>query len=441
MSGLLRRLTRRRPATADETGPGAPESSEPAGAPAETTAEPGGDQPVRASGDQPASAAHPGGHQPAAAAGDQPVGDEQTTQVLPTTGEQTVAIPATVRDLPAGVDPTEYADAPAASAPRGKLRRRLRYLRRVRDLLLRDLGGFTFEIHRTAGGTANETQRRLVETKLNRIAALDTEVRALEGRLGEPHEQSLLREPGIGGTCPECGELYASDAHYCARCGTPLDAKARARRDAAVAAAVQQTTGSHPVTEPATASVLWAAGPRPAAKPEPEPDAEAAAEQEELQSELTSQWLTLPSRPEQDAEPAEPSPTGDQAEAQTVDEAAEPAEPAVAEPAEPPAAEPAEPAVAEPVEPPAAEPAEPPAAEPAEPPAAEPAETTADETALADPAEAPTGDEPVPPAPKRSRAKQPPPPDEPAFKPAPNGRPTEDVQPPDPLTSQRDQTS
>ncbi len=256
MSGLLRRLTRRRPATADETGPTGPASSEPAGAPAETPVEPGGDQPVPA----PEAATA----QPAPEA--QPSADEQATQVIPATGDQTVAIPAvaTVRDLPAGVDPTEYADAPEASAPRGKVRRRLRYLRRMRDLLLRDLGGFTFEIRRTAGGTADETQQRLVESKMKRIEALDAEVRALEARLGEPHAGTVLREPGIGGACPECGELYASDAHYCARCGTPLDAKARARHDAAVAAAVQQTTGSHPVAEPAPASLLWAAGPRPA---------------------------------------------------------------------------------------------------------------------------------------------------------------------------------
>ncbi len=35
---------------------------------------------------------------------------------------------------------------------RGRLRRRLRYLRRARELMLRDLGGLVFEIHRTGGG-------------------------------------------------------------------------------------------------------------------------------------------------------------------------------------------------------------------------------------------------------------------------------------------------
>ena len=52
--------------------------------------------------------------------------------------------------------------------------------------------------------------------------------------------ETMLREPGIGGTCPECSELHASDAHFCSRCGMPLDAKARAQREASIAAAAQR---------------------------------------------------------------------------------------------------------------------------------------------------------------------------------------------------------
>src|SRR5689334_14113150 len=137
MSGLLRRLTRRRPATADETVVPTPASSEPAGAPAENTAETGVGDPTA----------------------------EQATQVLPATGE--------------------------------------------------------------------------------------------------PPERTVVREPGIGGLCPECGEMHASDAHFCSRCGAPLDAKARAKRDAAVQAAAA------PASEPAPASVLWAGGPAPRAAEEP----------------------------------------------------------------------------------------------------------------------------------------------------------------------------
>ena len=323
MSGLLRRLTRRRPATADETGSPGPESSEPAGAPADTPAEAGGGQPVP---------------------------EDQATQVIPVTADQPAVAeaapqpPAPVRDLPAGIDPSELAVAPAPSASRGRLRRRLRYLRAVRELLLRDLGGFVFEIHRTAGGAPQEAHRKLVESKTGRIAALDAEVLGLEGRLAEPHAGAVLHEPGIGGLCPECGELHASDAHYCARCGAPLNAKARARRDAAVAAAAQPATGSQPTVDPAPASVLWAAGPHPRAPGAPE-----ESEKEKTDPSLaTSQWLALPKKPEDapattrpvptpEVEPAEPAPPDETPT--TVNEPAPKPSPAQARAAKPAATE------------------------------------------------------------------------------------------------------
>ena len=234
MSGLLRRLTRRGPATADENRPPTAESSEPAAAPAETPAEPGGGQPLPA--EQPTvalPARRPSSRPPPRSRC--PRGPSPRASRRPFAAQ-----PAPARDLPAGVDPGELAAPPEASARRGKLRRRLRYLRHVRELLLRDLGGFTYEVHRTAGGTAEEPQRRLTAAKAERISVLDAEVLALEARLGEPHAEPVLREPGIGGTCRECGELHASDAHFCSRCGAPLDDRARAQR-----AAAQPATGSH----------------------------------------------------------------------------------------------------------------------------------------------------------------------------------------------------
>ena len=289
------------------------------------------------------------------------------------------AQPAPARDLPAGVDPADLASAPAASARRGKLRRRLRYLRHVRELLLRDLGGFTYEIHRTAGGTAQEPQRRLAAAKAKRISALDEEVLALESRLGEPHAETLLREPGIGGTCPECGELHASDAHFCSRCGTGLDEQARDKR-----AAEQPTTGAHDVVEPQPASVLWAGGPRPA--PEPEPAGE--AEQAEPPSAVTSQWLaggqpTTFSRAAQPEPPATPgsaaaAPAPEPATAETPaaepDEVAPPVPATVAARAKPKrAAKPRKPAKRAPAKPRAAKPADDaPEPKPAEPQTDEP---------------------------------------------------------------------
>ena len=53
--------------------------------------------------------------------------------------------------MPAGLEPERRPDARAAGR-RGRLRRRLRYLRRARELMLRDLGGLLYEIHRTGGG-------------------------------------------------------------------------------------------------------------------------------------------------------------------------------------------------------------------------------------------------------------------------------------------------
>jgi hypothetical protein len=437
MSGLLRRLTRRRPATADETRSTTPESSEPAGAPTETPAASGGGRPV-------------------------PAGDEQATQVLPTTDdqpaapaeparasdqrtmvgpEQTAAIPppAPVRDLPAGIDPGELAGAPVASARRGKLRRRLRYLRGVRDLLLRDLGGFTYEIQRTAGGTIQEAHRRLIESKTNRIVALDTEVRGLEGRLAEPHGETLLREPGIGGTCPECGELHASDAHYCSRCGAPLDAKARARRDAAVAAAVQHTTSSHPTPEPAHASVLWAAGPRPERTTEPE------AEEQSPPSPATSQWLALshhrPAPKDDDSAQG-----GDAPEPSAAADAGSPA-PKADGPA-PPGDEPSAGGGDDPA--PAGDPPSAPADQPATP-GDEPSAASGDGLAAGDAPKRPrtsrakkpraAADDQAAEKPKRPRAKKP----APEFDAGPNGRRDDDVPPPvssgDPLTSRPEQGS
>jgi hypothetical protein len=336
MSGLLRRLTRRRPATADETGSATTGSSEPAGASADTPAEAGGGQPVPGPGDQPtnvlprtgdepgvapqpgdprraaagsAVSAQPGAERGAAPAGEQAKPGAQPPAEAAVAGTPAVATPErpAPRDLPAGVDPAELESGPIASARRGKLRRRLRYLRRVRELLLRDLGGFTYELHRTAGGAPSESHRRLAVAKADRIGALDAEVRDIESRLGQPHAEPMLREPGVGGTCPECGELHASDARFCSRCGTPLDERARAQRAAEIAAAAPPTTHEQPTPEPGPASVLWAAGPRPSTSAEPTADSPRP-------SASTSEWLAGRDRPSEPGQPAgESGPTGEPA--------------------------------------------------------------------------------------------------------------------------------
>jgi hypothetical protein len=272
MSGLMRRLNPvRRAAPDDETTPPATAASEPVG--------------ERADAQQGGASVPANGVAPPLAEAKTDV-EEPKTAVLPATSAAETAKPAEGaeqpgRDLPAGVDPGELAAVPT-SARRGRLRRRLRYLRTVRELLLRDLGGFYYEAQRSEAGV--EPHRRLLDAKAARLATLDTEVRDLEGRLAVPHPETVLRQTGIGGTCPQCGELHASDARFCSRCGTPLTgrraAPAKAHSTRAPAAASEEpkaTTASlwgrpkrpEPAAEPATTPEP---GPRGAPEPEPAPD-------------------------------------------------------------------------------------------------------------------------------------------------------------------------
>ena len=216
MNGLLRRLTRRRAAPADETPPDTPAASEPVDAPA---VQPGtGDQPLP--------------EEEQRALDEQRAKDEEAARELRAAEEERAR---RARDVPAGLDASEIDTPPDAGSRRGRMRRRVRYLRRVREVLLRDLGGFFYEVHRTAGGHQNSAHRTILETKTGRLSAIDGELAALEAHLGEPRPaQAVVREPGVGGACPRCGELHGSDAHWCAHCGMPLTERATKLHDEAV---------------------------------------------------------------------------------------------------------------------------------------------------------------------------------------------------------------
>jgi hypothetical protein len=116
--------------------------------------------------------------------------------------------------LPAGVAPQDVVPARPSFRDRGRLRRRLRYLRRVRELGFRDLGGLVFDLHRFG-----HRRDELVLGKLHALDAVDRELRALERVLDERRDIIELREPGIAG-CPRCGVLHGSDARFCPQCGT-----------------------------------------------------------------------------------------------------------------------------------------------------------------------------------------------------------------------------
>ncbi|QEC49945.1 zinc ribbon domain-containing protein [Baekduia soli] len=135
---------------------------------------------------------------------------------VPQESPPTVAVPETAppAPLPAGLAPEDVAPTLPSFRDRGRLRRRMRYLRRVRELGFRDLGGLVFDLHRFG--------RRNDELVLGKLAALDTvdrELRAIERVLDERRDIIELREPGVA-ACPRCGALHGSDARYCPQCGT-----------------------------------------------------------------------------------------------------------------------------------------------------------------------------------------------------------------------------
>jgi hypothetical protein len=170
---------------------------------------------------------------------------------------QPIAPPA----VPAGAAPPDPTAPPAPSfRNRGRLRRRLRFLRRVRELGFRDLGGLVFDQHKF-----HQPDDELVRGKLAALAAVDAELRALEQALGERRDITELHEPGIS-ACPRCGTLHGSDARFCPSCGLALTG-ARA-----IAADVGE--GVHRSEPPAAPAVA-----------EPQPAATFAAEREAAKTE------------------------------------------------------------------------------------------------------------------------------------------------------------
>ena len=126
--------------------------------------------------------------------------------------------------LPAAHAPQEtqviVQQAPAPAQPgfrdRGKLRRRLRFLRRTRELAFRDIGGLMFDMRRFG-----RERPDLVESKIGALAVVDTELRALERILDDRRPLHELREPGIT-SCARCGALHSSESNFCPHCGLQL---------------------------------------------------------------------------------------------------------------------------------------------------------------------------------------------------------------------------
>jgi hypothetical protein len=271
-------------------------------------------------------------------------------------------------------EPAEL-DALVGEAPtsrrRGKLRRRLRHLRRVREVLLRDLGGLTFELHRTGSREGGA----VLEGKLARLTTVDREIRDLEDRLSD-HRAMIVREPGIGGTCTACGELFGSEARYCWACGNPVAAGAGGAPHLAAWTTHPQLTGGSPATpptelQPPSHDATWVDHPAPEDHPtaplpqmnpeevaalEPQPNEPATGDVGGDEGAMWSDHSVEGSAVEEPAAPQdEPAAPPEEPAAPQDEPAAPPEEPAA--PQDEPAAAPEEPAA--PQDEPAAAPAPP----------------------------------------------------------------------------------
>ena len=128
----------------------------------------------------------------------------------------------TVQPLPLAPDPQPQpqvdlaATSKASFRDRGRLRRRLRFLRRARELAYRDIGGLIFDMRRF-----NRSRQDLLDAKLGALGAVDQELRALERALDDRRAIHELREPGIS-SCARCGALHDSEANFCPHCGLQL---------------------------------------------------------------------------------------------------------------------------------------------------------------------------------------------------------------------------
>lgn len=164
--------------------------------------------------------------------------------------------PAEAPGAPSGAHdvPPEAPSGPPGFGERGRMRRRMRFLRKARELAYRDLGGLVFDLHRF--GRRNDA---LVLAKLETIGRIDTELRALEATLAERQPVTVLREAGVA-ACPRCAAIHGSDDRFCPNCGLAMDLRAeRPMAGPHTAAQAPPAPPAPPPPAPATTTIGMAA--------------------------------------------------------------------------------------------------------------------------------------------------------------------------------------
>lgn len=219
---------------------------------------------------------------------------------------------------PLGVAPEAGADAIDEEHPgfvtRGRMRRRLRFLRKARELGYRDLGGLVFEMQRMG-----ERHDELVAAKLALLGAVDTELRALETALADRRPVTVLREAGLA-ACPRCAAIHGSEDRFCPACGLamnrhadrPIGMAPAAAPSASAAAQAPAATAAQAPTAAAQAPAATAP-PAPAAAQAPASPATAQPGPPAAPASTPAPWQTpptpkaTPATPTRSATPATPT--------------------------------------------------------------------------------------------------------------------------------------
>src|SRR4051812_41446425 len=123
-------------------------------------------------------------------------------------------------DVPAGIERGSDVASPTGSRERGRMRRRLRELRRLREAQLLELGALVLEAHRHG-----RDDSPVINSKAAEAAATDAETRALAEALETDAGLESIVSAGIAGPCPTCGTLASTGWRFCSTCGTPLDGR------------------------------------------------------------------------------------------------------------------------------------------------------------------------------------------------------------------------
>jgi hypothetical protein len=117
--------------------------------------------------------------------------------------------------VPAGQEPAAAEDVTTPTArSRGAMRRRVRRLGRVREVLLRELGALVVEMRRLERDNPDLIARKAAE-----IRAIDDQLGGLRRALGERQTVEQVVAAGVSGSCTRCGTLIATDDRFCPNCG------------------------------------------------------------------------------------------------------------------------------------------------------------------------------------------------------------------------------